>query len=622
MTFVMDYISDEEINSLIKENIQALNNLQLSHISWVSEISTGRVLLQLQSHQQIWFSKWKKWIEEVFKLCEKLEEQGKSKQIDTICRIISNAKNTRTVFINDNGNIVSNEEMPSAPPHRWERKSMKRGADSQKKQLAIPNDSKRRIMESAVVSDSPDNHATLMVQTIPNYGPEVPDSQKESQINTQIGSSMWEPGHAAKLSSQQNFQLQKQCASAQPNLLGAKRRSNTKKNDKQENAPTNPFKINPNAIENLTHFFSATSNVNCCLVSTSYDMFRKQNEGESIISYITDKKQCLNWASLSPIKKLIDCFLPNIIKHSRYVKEILDFDPDHKKAIVGLREWHHVTNWKGTGMHTFYPYLFAEATKYGYDNENLSAMECSVFETHRRILRLEQIIEKMTRYLHLVISKSATLHLISMKTQQAIRNILEAGSGMFGKGKDFWTQVSSIQALLKIPKFNNPNDSETDTVLQETINWLCQNRKVAFTRYYPVGTDLQWGLPTLALCFHHRGLLENLAQESSAKAALKELTTDVNNRIKVYVEDLRPLVRYGGEITKYARYVLKTCEATQQAGIAVEIPLPKDFHICSLTPQGLIIGPDGRGTRLGHMEVSGIIPFPESCCLINPLPTA
>jgi hypothetical protein len=99
-------------------------------------------------------------------------------------------------------------------------------------------------------------------------------------------------------------------------------------------------------------------------------------------------------------------------------------------------------------------------------------------------------------------------------------------------------------------------------------------------------------------------------------------------RNALYIEELKPLIKYGGILTKYCQQLYNICSSIK--GVS-RVPFPEDCKFEVLDPAGRMMGANKRRSPLGHLELTGpivksdrkiLIPFPAACCDVQVLPQA
>ena len=393
----------------------------------------------------------------------------------------------------------------------------------------------------------------------------------------------------------------------------------------------NPFTLNSRR-EELLKLFLGTSKPcwNAPLLP-----FRAKGSAEDLQHYMDERKAYLNRVA-PKIANIMHLFIPGIMRKSDTTGSLLlaSLSPSHLDTLGKLFQWYKASGWKG--LMALYPWNFLECTRYDFnfqDGMHLSIHpSASILEAHRRVLELERTCHDLTDYLCKSITKTEAIRMFPMQHLKLALTSIMAGAGLFGSGKEFWSPApSNLQAIDKLTKALGNVDVSSS--MADDCLWLHGNRDIAFTRTYTVMTELDWGVPLLALCYKHQSMLTHLESEEKAVAMLRLFEEDARERISLYIMDLEPLLLYGGRLTRYTQSLYDLCKA--HFGIAAKIPgskckltFPGNCKILNINQEGKLIGPDGQPTNTGHFSLPEAtladgdsrppLPFPLSCCDILP----
>ena len=393
----------------------------------------------------------------------------------------------------------------------------------------------------------------------------------------------------------------------------------------------NPFTLNPRREDQLKYFL--TKDKPCW--NPALPPFRARQAAEDISHYFSDRKAYYNKPACM-VCNVMHLFLPLTMRRSSLQQ--IGAHPSlarltHMPVLNKLFQWHHSPGWKG--MMALYPYTLLECTIYDFDFSDGGVQYihpcASVVEAHRRVIELERVCFDLTNYLSKSIAKTQRLNVLPREHVKLAFAAISAGGGLFGSGADFWTPASPtlMDRLAKVLRNNDVASAITDDAL-----WLQGNRAVAFTRHYTVVTELDWGMPLLALCFNNQEMLAHLDEEHNATALLSILEGEVRERVDLYIKDLTSLLVYGGRLTRYVRALYALCSEHHEIMAKMDKdrpPLPGNCKLLQLDSYGRLIGPDSRPRVAGHLELPPVsladgwtrppLPFQESCCDLLPDPT-
>ena len=305
-------------------------------------------------------------------------------------------------------------------------------------------------------------------------------------------------------------------------------------------------------------------------------------------------------------------------------------DDDHKAVLKRLFEWHSSGGWRG--IMALLPWTYSESTRYhfSFDQKHgqLKLDACSsAIEAHRRAINIEGLCARLVAYLHSVVDRSTALRRLAPQHLNESRLLIASGVSLYGAGPAFWacSQSSGVLAKLSLLIKEDERLSDPAADLKALLEELQASRAAAFQRRYVV-TELDWGMPLLALASTRlREPLSKLDDPAAASEVLRVFTADQQHRIEAYCEDLKPLLRYGGQLTELARRIYGLASAFKVVGDEAKIAFPENCKFCQLDGQGSMLGLDGKVSSLGHMQFSLAgkpvppIQFPDMCRDLRPL---
>ena len=365
--------------------------------------------------------------------------------------------------------------------------------------------------------------------------------------------------------------------------------------------------------------------------------FRARGPTEDLDHYAKQRKSYYNQPQ-PKIVNIINLFIPSVVRHNNCGSAsnptssnafLAPLAPAHLETLNKIYQWHHAPAWKG--LMALFPWTSMECIRYDFDFQDQIHPSASVLEAHRRALQLERVCHDLTDYLCRSMSKIEHMYGFTKQHLERCKAAITAGSGLFGWGSNFWEPApKSLQAVERITKVN---DCCADEDMAKQVKWLQENRTAAFTRSYTVTTELDWGVPMLALCFKHQAALAHLDESEKAEAMLKVFKDETNERIKLYIMDLEPLLLYGGRLTRYVADLYALCST--HFSILGRIPgskhvlsFPNNCKLLTVNSEGQLIGRDGQPTPGGHLALPEAslsdgdsrppFPFPEACCQLCP----
>lgn len=376
----------------------------------------------------------------------------------------------------------------------------------------------------------------------------------------------------------------------------------------------NPFKVSDQAVAAVADFLASTPYHTPPAVSAIED--------EDPSAYAQTKRKALN--RTPKVLSAIHALLPPVLKHSVHLKSpsLLTGLLGHTETLQSLFKFWQQGTW--TGCTALLHFNYSEYTNYGVPPS--PDAYASVLELHRRAIRLEGALSRLTKFIAAVTERSQSLKRLSHQALTDAAAVLASGSGAFGAGVYFWAAPPNSGLVQKL--LNALPQGREGACANPEADWLASRRGVAFTRLHPRITELDWGIPLLALAFKLREHFHRLEAPEAASLVLGALRSDTEDKLKVYHQELVPLALYGGRLTKYYERVLALASAFKALGEAARVDFPQDCKLAALDESGRMLGLDGRPSTLGHYEFSlagkpvPLIPFPEACCSLQPLPIA
>ena len=328
---------------------------------------------------------------------------------------------------------------------------------------------------------------------------------------------------------------------------------------------------------------------------------------EYLPNYITRKKDAMNVRD-SPVELCIKAFIPEVMKTSRTSNFELIIgalsDEDHKKTLANLRKYYL------SGMHISYPWPYSEEFVYSFDK--LTVGKCSIFEVQRRIMALEALVAKLTKYTYEVMNKKPNVGSLSKPVVQKTGLVIASGSGLLGIGENFWALNDKMKTARASENFTSAMEAQPE--FGNCVKYLMENRASAMTRTGLIAAgELAWGIPLLSFIVEARTLVWDLADKDSAVELWGRVQSFEEVRKKVRVSDLIPMIKYGETLTAYCKSLQEICKALKPIGNQNKIPFPVGIDMAVLNSSGHIVGPSGEGLKYGHLEATAkpvIIPFP------------
>jgi hypothetical protein len=395
--------------------------------------------------------------------------------------------------------------------------------------------------------------------------------------------------------------------------------------------PENPFTLNSRREELLKLFLGTTKPCwNAPLLP-----FRAKGSTEDLQHYMDERKAYHNRVA-PKIANIMHLFIPSIMRKSDTGSSLLlaSLAPTHLNTLNKLYQWYKASGWRG--VMALYPWTFLECTRYdftfNFEEGTIIHPSASIIEAHRRVLELERVCSDLTDYLRKSFTKTEAIRMFPQQHLKLALAAITAGAGLYGTGKDFWSPApSNNQAVERL--IQALGNTDVSSSMADDCIWLHGNRDLAFTRTYTVMTELDWGLPLLALFFKHQGNLAHLDEEQKAQGMLQVFEDDMRERIGLYIMDLEPLLLYGGRLTRYTQSLYDLCKThfattAKIPGTKCKLTFPGNCKILSVNTEGKLIGPDGQPTNTGHFSLPEAtladgdsrppLPFPLSCCDISP----
>ena len=338
--------------------------------------------------------------------------------------------------------------------------------------------------------------------------------------------------------------------------------------------------------------------------------FRAIQVGENALAYNKERRGELVKLRSDKLPWIIRTHLiPPVLRSKDYIQSppppLSALPAEHLQAVKDLIHWHQgARGWTGFWALSPRPPIL-DCCRYGVPDQPDPC--ASILEIHRRIIELERALNALAMYIHEVAVKTKTIRQLSRNHITAAHGILSAGCGIWGKG--FWTcPPPDSAAVQKLSLFEPPAKPllEAPAGLRD------------LEHAYPLLSELDWGLPLLAL---YRA---NPMDREDPAAFLAVLRSDEEDRRRVYMEALKPRLLYGGLLSRYVQGafdVAKAFESLNEPGIS----FPRNCRLCAVNDKGFMVGPDGSPIAAGHMQFAPgkapPIPFPASCLAVKPLPS-
>jgi hypothetical protein len=365
------------------------------------------------------------------------------------------------------------------------------------------------------------------------------------------------------------------------------------------------------------------------VILLEYTQFGGKGPRESMEDALRREKKHLFNVLLkkTPVLGLINAVFPPLLNVKYALTKIQgEVGATHFATLKNIQEWSSLSDFRG-GLLSMFPLLNMTSTNYGMKHlvdaapspALVADHKGSALEVHRRVLALEGVAARMVKYIAKVVQTSPSMASLSRQVQKNARCAIEGGGGLFGSGSEFWTAWHLDFLGAKLP------DSDLASAIPDLVAWLRDNRVDAFNRRLAVPVDLSWGVPTLAFLFSLLPQLQTLDVEESARRVWDAITERRGGIFRAYIEDLKPLAKYGGVLTEYVLELRKICVAVKSQARHAKVDPPSDMLIHTLSRSGCIVGPDGNDLKLGVMDsqlAKGVVPFPDYCTSIKPLPQA
>ena len=313
------------------------------------------------------------------------------------------------------------------------------------------------------------------------------------------------------------------------------------------------------------------------LISDEYlwnnpEMFRLfDDHAETQIQYEKKRQQEMNKGT-PKILELILSFIPRIVRRPGSCTDVISTLSDtHKDTLGDIANLFQRKDSKfnanfWNGIYVLLPMPYMETFNYGY-NATEAEVRSNVLEFHRRALNLEYVVSILTSYLFVVIDKAASndinLKQISVKNQSDACQVLTAMCEYSKEKNMFWSKawfdneadIKRMDCLTKLATAQTAAQTATqsgitETGIMPTFKWLNENREAAFTRHYMVCSELDWGMPILALLLSMDLSMARLSHSRSAQEVKETINEYLKERVAVYLEDLKPLAKYGGVLTR------------------------------------------------------------------------
>ena len=316
-------------------------------------------------------------------------------------------------------------------------------------------------------------------------------------------------------------------------------------------------------------------------------------------SYQAEKKS--HEKILPSIAGTVMLLVPQIMRHKSSKTPLLtvDFTVSHKDVLSKIFNLLHGSRWDG--IYLLLPWANMTYPTYGTIGKPQPSL--SAVEAHRRILRMEEANATMIKYIDAVIrGGQSSIRVIAAKHLADAYAVL--------------TSTSSSSVAFSAPELiykANKAATKLPSHLGEQAKWLNDNRNLGSQLYL---TELDWGVPILAL-FH--SLLPSLGQldnETEARAVLAAVTTFCDKRASVYTKTMGPVLVYGAKLTQYTADLQALCYNFTGLGIKAKVPYTQAGRFHELDVNGKLLGIDGRVLEVG---LDGVIPAREKWLLPFPI---
>jgi hypothetical protein len=370
----------------------------------------------------------------------------------------------------------------------------------------------------------------------------------------------------------------------------------------------NPFQLKENHLDKLKDYIMCVNGQPW----TPPSKYRAMGDLDDPASYQAKKRAHEN--AIPNIAETLMLLIPSIVRHKSYDKHLLgvNFTKSHKETlskICALITGNSNTTGPWEGIYLLLPRPNMKYPSYG-NGASTPQAGLTHMEAYRRILRMEEANETMTRYidaairggyksLRLIAAKHlADAHVVLTQTVPAIQF------------------ADSAELILKIV----PSADKVASPLAEQIMWLKDNRK-CLENPYPVLTELDWGVPLLALFHNLLESMKRLENELEAQTVLANIMAFLDKRGAIYAKAMEPMLLYGARLAQHTTALQTLCFNFTGLGIKGNVPFTHAGRFHELDKNGKLLGADGRVNPLGlEATIPGrekwLLPFPIECSAI------
>lgn len=369
--------------------------------------------------------------------------------------------------------------------------------------------------------------------------------------------------------------------------------------DQSKNPSKNPFELKDNHLDKFKDY------ILCRQPWNPPSKYRAMGDFDDPASYQAKKRSMEN--AIPSIAEAAMLLIPAIVRHKSYEKHLLtvDFAQSHKEILSKICALLSGSDWEG--IYLLLPRPNMNYPSYGKGTKPQAGL--SYMEALRRIWRLEESNETMTKYMDAAIKGGQkSLRLI------AARHLADAYAVLNHSNLDS-RFADSIDLVLKVVP-----SAKIASPLLEQLEWLKDNRKSLNTPY-PVLTELDWGVPILALIHSLLGSLKQLESEIEAQTVLATIMAFLDKRASIHTKVMEPILLYGAQLAQHTAALQTLCFNFTGLGSKGNVPFTQAGRFHELDRDGKLLGTDGRVNSLGlDALIPGrekwLLPFPVECIAI------
>ena len=368
----------------------------------------------------------------------------------------------------------------------------------------------------------------------------------------------------------------------------------------------NPFQLKENHLDKLKDYIM-------CVNGQPWNppsKYRAMGDLDDPASYHAKKRAHEN--AIPNITEILMLLIPSIVRHKSYDKHLLgvDFTKSHKEIlskICALITGNTTGPWEG--IYLLLPRPNMNYPSYGNGTSTPQAGLTHV-EAYRRILRMEEANETMTRYIDAAIRGGhKSLRLIAAK-HLADAHVVLTQTVLAIQFAD------AAELILKVV----PSADKVVSPLEEQLIWLKDNKKF-LENPYPVLTELDWGVPLLALFYSLLESMKRLENELEAQTVLANIMAFLDKRGAIYAKAMEPMLIYGARLAQHTTALQTLCFNFTGLGSKGNVPFTHAGRFHELDKNGKLLGADGRVNPLGlEAPIPGrekwLLPFPIECSAI------